>query len=129
MRNPTINLIKEFGNPLGIPYPSCTAYFSGAYVMQESVSLRIFVSKKGMIRVCPTDILTRNLRQKAKREKITGSESTTRFPRASYFEKPPFSVPEIWGHMHDVPACSAKGTGNGMRNWISMQPRKEQRNK
>jgi hypothetical protein len=23
--NPTINLIHEFGNPLGIPYPSCTA--------------------------------------------------------------------------------------------------------
>ncbi len=25
LRNPTINLIHEFGNPLGIPYPSCTA--------------------------------------------------------------------------------------------------------
>jgi hypothetical protein len=25
VRNPTINLIHEFGNPLGIPYPSCTA--------------------------------------------------------------------------------------------------------
>jgi hypothetical protein len=24
-RNPTINLIHEFGNPLGIPYPNCTA--------------------------------------------------------------------------------------------------------
>ncbi len=24
VRNPTINLIHEFGNPLGIPYPSCT---------------------------------------------------------------------------------------------------------
>ncbi len=24
-RNPTINLIHELGNPLGIPYPSCTA--------------------------------------------------------------------------------------------------------
>jgi hypothetical protein len=23
--NPTINLIHEFGNPLGIPHPSCTA--------------------------------------------------------------------------------------------------------
>jgi hypothetical protein len=32
----TINLIQEFGNPLRIPYPSCTALLSGAYVMQES---------------------------------------------------------------------------------------------
>ncbi len=24
VRNPTINLIHEFGNPFGIPYPSCT---------------------------------------------------------------------------------------------------------
>ncbi len=64
-KNPTINLIHKFGNPSGIPYPSCTAKLSGAYVTQESVSLRIFVSKKGMIRVHPMDVCTRNLRQKA----------------------------------------------------------------
>ncbi len=34
-RNLTINLIQEFGNPLGIPYRSCTAYLSGAYVSQK----------------------------------------------------------------------------------------------
>ncbi len=65
MRNLTINLIHKFGNPLGIPYPSCSALLSGAYVMQESVSSRIFLSKKGMIRVRPTDVCFRNLRQKA----------------------------------------------------------------
>ena len=64
-RNPTINLIHKLGNPLGIPYPSCTAWLSGAYVTQESLSLRIFVSKKGIICVCPMDIPTRNLWQKA----------------------------------------------------------------
>jgi hypothetical protein len=53
---------------------------------------------------------TRYLWQKAERGKITGSESTTRFPRASGFKKPTRSVPEIWGHMYDVLAWSAKGT-------------------
>ncbi len=64
-RDPTINLIHKFGNPLGIPYPSCTVYLSGAYVTQESLSLRIFVSKKGIIHVRPMGVRTRNLRQKA----------------------------------------------------------------
>jgi hypothetical protein len=74
------------------------------------------VSKKGMIGICPTDVCTRNLWQKAEKGKITGSESTTRFPRASRFEKPTCSVPEIWGRMYDVPARSAKGMRNGTRN-------------
>ncbi len=60
------------------------------------------MSKKGMIRVHPTDVCTGNLRQKAEGGKITGSESTTRFPQASCLEKPTRSVPEIWGHMNDV---------------------------
>jgi hypothetical protein len=76
-------------------YPSCTAQLSGAYVMQESVSSRIFVSKKGMICVRPMDVCTRNLWQKVERGKKTGSEATTRFPQASCFEKPMRSVPEI----------------------------------
>ncbi len=48
-RNPTVNLIHEFGNPLGIPYLSCTVQLNEAYVMQENFSSRILVSKKGMI--------------------------------------------------------------------------------
>ncbi len=57
------------------------------------------------------DICTRNLRQKAKKGKFTGSDATTRFPQASCFEKPTRFVPEIWGCMYDVLAQSA----NGMR--------------
>ncbi len=67
------------------------------------------MSKKGMIRVRPMDVCTRNLRQKAKKGKITGSESTTRFLQASCFKKPMRSVPEIWGHMYEVLPQSAKG--------------------
>ncbi len=43
------------------------------------------VRRKGMIRELPTDVCMRNLRQKAERE--TGSNSCTRFPRASCFKK------------------------------------------
>ncbi len=58
----------------------------------------------------------------------TCSEATTRFPRASCFEKPARSVPETWGRMYDVLARSANSTRNGTRNWIPVQPRKAQRN-
>jgi hypothetical protein len=78
--------------------------------MQESVSSRILVSKKGMICVRPMDICIRNLRQKAERGKITGSEATIRFPQVFCFQKPTCSVLEIWGRMYNVPAWSAKGT-------------------
>ncbi len=76
----------------------------------------------------PMDLHSRNLRQKAEKGKFTGSEATTRFPRASCFEKPMRSVPETWGRMYDVLAQSANGTRNGMKNRIPMQPRKAQRN-
>ncbi len=68
------------------------------------------MSKKGMICIRPMDVCTRNLRQKVERGKITGSKSSTRFPRASCFKKPMHSVPEIWGRMCDVLARSSKGT-------------------
>ncbi len=72
----------------------------------------------------PTDICTRNLRQKAEKGKFTGSEATTRFPRASCFEKPTHSVPETWGRMHNILTRSAKGTRNGTRNWIPVAAEK-----
>ncbi len=76
----------------------------------------------------PTDVCSRNLRQKAEKRKFTGSEATTRFPQAACLEKPTHSVPETWGCMYDILAWSAKGTRNGTRTWIPMQPRKAQRN-
>jgi hypothetical protein len=72
----------------------------------------------------PTDVHSRNLRQKAEKGKFTGSDATTMFPRASYFEKPTRSVPETWGRMYDVLARIANGTRNMMRNQILVQPRK-----
>ena len=119
--------IHKLEIPLGfLPGLYCIAQW--AYVMQESVGPTIFVSKKGIIRIRPMDVCTRNLWLKAERGKITGSESTTRFPQASCFEKPTRSVPELWGRMYNVLARSANGTRNGTRNWIPVQPRKAQRN-
>jgi hypothetical protein len=63
-----------------------------------------------MIRVCPTDICTRNLWLKAERGKVTVSESTNRFPSAFCFKKSTRSVPKIWGHMYNILPWSAKGT-------------------
>ena len=76
----------------------------------------------------PMDVHSRNLGQKAEKGKFNGSDATTRFPRASCFEKPTRSVPETWGRMYNVLAWSANGTRNGTRNWIPVQPRKARRN-
>jgi hypothetical protein len=73
-RNITINIYSQVGNSLGIPYPGCTALLSGAYVTRESVGPTIFVSKKGMIHVHPTDVRTRNFWRERQ--------------KSSYFEKP-----------------------------------------
>ncbi len=71
------------------------------------------MTKKGMICVCPVDVCMRNLWQKAESGKITGSESTIGFPRASCFEKPMHSVPETWGCTYNVIPWNAKD----MRKW------------
>jgi hypothetical protein len=62
---------------------------------------------------CPTEVCTRNLWQKAKTGKKTGTESTTRFPRVSCFEKTMHSMPETRGRTYNVLPWSAKG----MRKW------------
>ncbi len=56
------------------------------------------------------------------------SETFGKRRKASCFKKPTHSVPEIWGHMYNVPARSANGTRNGTRNWIPVQTRKARRN-
>jgi hypothetical protein len=45
----------------------------------------------------PTDVQSRRLPQSSERRKLTCSEATTRFQRASCFEMPMRSVPETWG--------------------------------
>jgi hypothetical protein len=67
------------------------------------------VSKKGMIFVPPTDVHTRNLWRKV--ESILLQETT-------------HAALEIWGRMYDILPRSAKGTRNGTRNRIPVQPRK-----
>ncbi len=83
---------------------------AGLMSRKKSVSLRIFVSKKGMIYVHPTD--------------IWASETFGERRKVSCFKKLTHSVPKIWGRMYDVLPRSAKGMRNRTRNWIPVQPRK-----
>jgi hypothetical protein len=78
-------------------------------MVQESESLRIFVSKKGLIRDCPMDVCMRDLWQKVDVGKKTCIESTTRFLRASCFEETTCSVPGTWGRMYDIVPWSTIG--------------------
>ncbi len=45
--------------------------------------------------------------------------------KESCFKKPTCALPKIWGRMYYVLPHSAKGTKNGTRNRISVQPRKK----
>jgi hypothetical protein len=79
----------------------------------KKVPAQGYCARKGMICVCPMDVCTRNLWQKADKGKKTSSESASRFLRASCFKKPTHSMPEIWGRMYNVLSWNAKGT----RKW------------
>jgi hypothetical protein len=88
VRQATINLYSQVLKSLGDSFPKLYCVdLAEAYVMQESVSSRIYARRKGMTCDCPTDVCMRNLRQKAERGKNAGTNSCTRFPRASCFEK------------------------------------------
>ncbi len=68
-----------------------------AYVMQDGASLRIIVRRNCMIHDCPTDNCIRNFWQKAEIRNKPSTESTTRVPQMSCFEKAVQCVPETWG--------------------------------
>jgi hypothetical protein len=88
IRQAKINLYSQVWKSLGDSFPKLYCIdLAEAYVTQESVSLRIYVRRKGMTCDRPTDICMRNLRQKAERGKNAGTNSCTRFPRASCFKK------------------------------------------
>jgi hypothetical protein len=88
VRQATINLYSRVWKSLGNSFPELYCVdLAEAYVMQESVSSRIYVRRKGMTRDRPVDVHMRNLWQKAERGKNAGTNSCTRFPRASCFKK------------------------------------------
>ncbi len=57
-------------------------------------------------------------------QRAFASETFGKRRKVFCFQKPMCSVPEIWLRMYNVLPRSAKGTRNGMRNWIPVQPRK-----
>jgi hypothetical protein len=91
-RQGTINLDSPVWKYLGDSLPGLYCVdLAEAFVMQESVSSRILCDKIRLIGDRPTDVCMRNLRRKVEWGKKTGTDSSTRFLRASCFEK-----------MHDV---------------------------
>jgi hypothetical protein len=89
VRQATINLDSQVWRSLGdsLPVLYCIDLVE-AYATRENGSLRNFcVRRKGMICDCPKDVCVRNLWQKEKWGKKTGTNSNTRFPRASCFKK------------------------------------------
>jgi hypothetical protein len=80
-RQATINLYSRVWKSLGDSFPKLYCVdLAEAYVMRESVSLRIYVRRKGMTHDRPTDVCMRNLWQKVERGKNAGTNSCTRFP-------------------------------------------------
>ncbi len=88
LRQATINLYSRVWKSLGDSMPKLYCVdLAEAYVTQENVNSRICVRRKGMIRDRPMDVCMRNLLWKAEWGKKTGTNSSTRFPQASCFEK------------------------------------------
>jgi hypothetical protein len=120
--------IHKFGNPLWILFPSCTALTWRRLMSRKKMSFWKFcVRRKGMICNCLMDVCMRNLSQRAERGKKAGTNSCTRFPRASCFEKM-HHVCQRYGGTCTMWYLEYKRYTNGKRNQIPAQPRKVQRN-
>ncbi len=121
--------IHEFGYPFGdsIPGLYCIAWLGLSHARKCQFT---DVCEKERYESCSVQwtFIAETFGKKAEKGKYTSSAVTTRFPRASFFEKATRSVPETWRRMYNVLARSANGMRNGTRNWIPVQPRKAQRN-
>ncbi len=104
---------SRVGNPLGIPSRAVLCSLAGLMSCKE-------VSVRGFLWVRKVWF--------AFAQRTFAPETFGKRCKASCFEKPMSSVPEIWGRMYNLLPCSAKGTRIGTRNWIPMQPRKAQSN-
>ncbi len=94
--------------PWGFLTRSLLYYLVGAYVMQENTSFR-FMCKKRYDTWLPNRRLHQKPSAKGEKGEKTSSESYTRFPWASCFEKLRHSVPETWGRMYNAQPWNAKG--------------------
>ncbi len=88
IRQASINLNSQVWKSLEDSLPELYCIdLAEAYVMQENVSSRMICEKKRYDSRLPNGYCMRNLRQKVERGKKTVNNSSTRFPRASCFEK------------------------------------------
>ncbi len=120
----TINLIHEFGNPLRIPYPSCTALLSGAYVTQESWAWGFLWVRKVWFAFAQQTFAWKTFGKRWKGER---SLVVSLLPGSR--ERLALRNPHVLCQKHGgtcttyylgVPKVQEKGT----RNWLPVQPRK-----
>ncbi len=83
--------------------------------------------RQGMIFNRLTNVCMRNLQEKGEQGKNAGTNSGTRFPQESYFEKTR-NVCQEYGGTCTTWYLEYERYKNGIRNWSPVQPRKMQRN-
>ncbi len=113
--------------PWGFLASAVMRWLSGGLCHARKCQFEEFCVKKGMICDRPMDNCTRNLWQKAEQGKKTGTDSSTRFPRASCFKKKHHVCQKYGG------TCMTWYLENqrykiGMRNQTPAQQRKARRN-
>ncbi len=131
VRQATINLDSQVWKSLGDSLPELYSIdLAEACVTREKCQFEEFcVRRKGKIRKLPMDVCIRNLQQKAERGEKTGTNSCTRFPQASCFEKTRHVCQKYGGPCRTWYSEYQRYKKNGMRNRIpAAQPRKMQRN-
>ncbi len=124
----TINLIHKFGNPLRIPYPSCTALLSRAYVMQESLGWGFLWVRKVWFAFAQWKFApeTFGKRQKGERSPVVSLLPGSHECLAS--RNPRFLCQKYGGTRTTYYLGVPKVQDNGTRNQTPVQPRKVQRN-
>ncbi len=107
---------------------ACTIALSKAQGTRQSTLFMSLEIPWGFLTQAVLRSLARLISRKKVGERSLVVSPLPGFLGVSCFEKPTRSVPEIWGRTYNVLPWSAKGTRNGTRNWIPIQPRKAQRN-
>ncbi len=129
IRQATINLYSQVWKSLGDLFPKLYCIdLAEAYVMQESVSLRILCEKNRYDLWLPNGRLHEKPSAKGRTRKECRYKFLYQVPMSILLWENASCVPEIWGCMYNVVLGEPKVWENEMRNQIPMQPRKVQRN-
>jgi hypothetical protein len=124
----TINLIHKFGNPLGISFPSSTAILSRAYAMQESWAWGHLWVEKVWFELAWWTFAPETFSKRRKGERKPVLSLLPGFLKHLASRNPRVLCQKHGGARMTYYLGGPKVHKNGMRNWIPVQSRKEQRN-